>query len=122
MAQHSVLVVDDDSTLRNSLCDVFSDWGCRILSADCGLRALNILQEEECELIFSDVDMPDISGFELLARLQRQHIKTPYVLMSARADKQLEVAAYEAGAIAMLHKPVKLGMVSNITKQIFSVE
>ena len=122
MAQHSVLVVDDDTTLRNSLCDVFSDWGCRILSADCGLRALNILEQEECELIFSDVDMPDISGFELLARLQRQHIKTPYVLMSARADKQLEVAAHEAGALAMLHKPVKLGMVSNITQQIFSVD
>lgn len=122
MDQHSVLVVDDDIMVRDSLCDMLSDWGCHIMSADCGLNALTILNNENCELVFSDVDMPDISGFELLARMHKQHIEAPCVLMSARADKELEIAAKQAGAFAMLHKPVGINVVSNITHQIFSGE
>lgn len=122
MIPHSILVVDDNATLRISLCDMLSDCGSKVLSADCGLNALTLLRDPGCELVFSDVDMPDISGFELLARMHDQHITTPCVLMSARADSSLEEAAARAGAFAMLHKPVGISVVSNITQQIFSAD
>ena len=120
MAEHSVLVVDDDKMLRSSLCDLLSDYGCRLMSADCGLSALALLEQEPCELVFSDVDMPDISGFELIARMHRQHMTIPCVLMSARSDQTLEHAAKDAGALAMLKKPVQLNVVTSITQQVFS--
>ena len=120
MAEHPVLIVDDDSAVRSSLCDLLSDYGCQLLSADCGLNALSILKQEPCELVFSDVDMPDISGFELLARAQREHLSMPFVLMSARCNQELEQAALQAGALAMLPKPVGLNAVTSITQRVFA--
>ena len=119
MSTHSVLVVDDDQMLRDTLCDVFSDWGCHILSADCGLKALELLSHEQCELMISDVDMPDISGFELLSRIRKQDMEFPCILMSARANDELKTAATQAGALAMLKKPLKIQHVNSLTKNIF---
>lgn len=121
MSIHSVLIVDDDHTLRDTLCDVMGSWGCHILSADCGLKALELLNHEPCELMLSDVDMPDISGFELLSRIRKQNMQFPCILMSARANAELTTAASQAGALAMLRKPIEMQEVNNITKRVFNL-
>jgi FixJ family two-component response regulator len=54
----------------------------------------------------SDVDMPDISGFELIARLQTLGQTPPVVLLSARADEAMAEAASRSGARHLFPKPV----------------
>lgn len=108
MSTRSVLVVDDDRLVRDTLCEVVSDFGCTTRSSECGLQALDLLAVEPGDLVVSDVDMPDISGFELLARMRAQSIATPVVLMSARADASLQASAERAGAQAMLAKPIAI--------------
>lgn len=108
MNTHSVLVVDDDRLTRESLCELLSDLGHRARGAGRGLSALELLRSEPGDLVVSDVDMPDISGFELLSRLRDCHLGVPVVLMSARADLQLDRAARAAGALGLLPKPVEI--------------
>ncbi|TVR40117.1 MAG: response regulator [Planctomycetota bacterium] len=109
-SMNTILVVDDDRLLRESLIELLDDLGCHSLDAANGDSALALFDLHACDLVISDVDMPDMSGFELLARLrlpQRQRAQTtPLIFLSARADDQLSRAAHAAGAVGLFPKPV----------------
>lgn len=116
----TVLVIDDDRLLRESLIELVGDLGCTGIGAADGDKALSFFAHNSCDLIVSDVDMPDMSGFEFLARLQNLALcaapgstlavmaQPPLIFISARADQQLEVAAQSAGAACLFPKPVPL--------------
>lgn len=107
MANRTVLVVDDDRLVRDSLCEVVMDLGAEATGSRDGSAALAWAQTHVCDLVVSDVDMPGMSGFELLARLQDLRPgPPPVVLMSARADELLSRQATSAGAVTLLPKPV----------------
>ena len=108
MSPHAILVVDDDRLTRESLADILDDLGANTSLAVDGIQALAMVSNRLPDLVISDIDMPDISGFELLARMQRQAIATPMLLMSARADNDLRHQAGLAGAIGLLDKPVSV--------------
>ena len=108
MSSHSVIVVDDDRLVRESLCEVLGDLGCSVRDADGGLAALASIAREATDMVISDVDMPDISGFELLARLPGIRCTAPVILISARADAGLTASARAAGAAELLAKPVDI--------------
>ncbi len=121
MTTRCVLVVDDDRLTRESLGEAIRSFGCGADLADCGTVALGILSGHPHDLIISDVDMPDISGFELLERLHQRSITTPCVLMSARADRRLDVAASQAGAVTLLPKPVQLGPFTQLMNRLLDL-
>ena len=102
----TILVVDDDRLLRESLMELISDLGCLGIDAADGNKALQLFMQHSFDLVVSDVDMPDMSGFELLARLQDLGSLAPLILVSARADEQLSQAAQTAGATCLFPKPV----------------
>lgn len=113
-----VLVVDDDRLCRESLCEALAELGCDVDDADRGLTAFARLQTGRRDLVVSDVDMPDISGFELLARLRQAHITCPAILVSARADAELQRAAQAAGAAGLLAKPVAMQPFTLLVSQV----
>ncbi len=106
MSTRAILVVDDDRLIRESLADILDDLGATTAQAEDGLQALEMVISSPPDMVISDIDMPDISGFELLARMHRQTITIPLLLMSARADDNLRHQAELAGAIGLLDKPV----------------
>lgn len=119
MTPRTVLVADDQALLRESLCDLITDLGLIARPAVNGQDAIGILAHgERCDLVLSDVDMPDLSGFALLGWI-REHHPVPAVLMSARADGQLDLAAHRAGALALWPKPVEAGTVTSLLHQLF---
>ena len=118
MPTTSVIVVDDDRLTRESLCDVLSDLGCQVRDAAGGLLAWDSIRQRPTDMVVSDVDMPDISGFELLARLQGASITSPVILMSARADDDLRRRAHEAGAADLFAKPVSIRSFTNLVHQL----
>jgi DNA-binding NtrC family response regulator len=73
-----LLIVDDESAIRQSLCSVFEAIGYRVRTAEDGISALNALREEMPEILISDLNMPGMSGFELLTvvRSQFPHLRT----------------------------------------------
>lgn len=117
MLQHPTLVVDDDRLVRESLCEVLDDLGCAATAAPGGMQAIRLLKEHSYDLMVSDVDMPDISGFELLRRLDAQHRRpASVILMSARAEPELMQAAKAAGAATLMSKPVAMGEFTHLVR------
>jgi CheY-like chemotaxis protein len=119
MLSRTILVADDDALLRESLCDLLTDLGCEPRAASDGHGAIRILDREECRLVLSDVDMPDMTGFALLDWIHK-HRATPAVLMSARADAHLDAEARRSGALALWDKPVKAGTVTSFITSFFA--
>ncbi|MBA3685711.1 MAG: response regulator [Planctomycetes bacterium] len=119
MVTRTILVADDDTLLRESLCDLLGGMGVDTRQAGNGGGAIEILSHHAFDLVLSDVDMPDMTGFALLAWIQA-HRPVPSVLMSARADRQLDVAALQAGALALLPKPVSADRLTRLVRQVLA--
>jgi len=119
MTTRHILIADDDRHLRDSLCEVMIATGWEPTPADCGTQAIAHLTRASFDLMLSDVDMPDMTGFELLAWARKHHHSEPTVLMSARANRELSHAATRAGAITLLTKPVQITEITTLVTKLF---
>jgi CheY-like chemotaxis protein len=119
MLPRTILIADDDRLLRESLSEVFAGMGCRTLQAGDGRSAITCLTHDHCDLLLSDVDMPDMTGFQLLDWVQMHPPGPATVLMSARADAALERSAKATGALALLTKPVPISTLTGLISSFF---
>jgi CheY-like chemotaxis protein len=117
---HIVLIADDDRLVRESLGDAFDAFGWDVRIADCGTNAILMLERQRLDLLVSDVDMPDMTGFQLLSWV-RGHAapRPPVVLMSARADEALGRTAIAEGAVTLLAKPVEVARMKSVLATLF---
>ncbi|HAT09978.1 MAG TPA: hypothetical protein DCS97_05155 [Planctomycetes bacterium] len=117
---HIVLIADDDRLVRESLGDAFDAFGWEVRIADCGTSAIQVLERQRLDLLVSDVDMPDMTGFQLLNWV-RCHVppQPPVVLMSARADAALGRTAIAEGAVTLLAKPVEVARMKSVLATLF---
>jgi CheY-like chemotaxis protein len=81
-AQASLLIVDDEPSIRESLSYVLTEIGYRVRSAEDGFSALREIQNEAPELLLSDLNMPNMSGFELLSIVRRSFPAIQTIAMS----------------------------------------
>jgi two-component system response regulator FlrC len=105
MKQYDVLVVEDDLSLCEALCDTLEIGGYRVVSARNGTEALMKLEHGQFKLVVSDVQMPVMDGFQLLKNMQHKHSETPVLLMTAFGTIPKAVEAMQAGASDYLIKP-----------------
>ncbi|MDD2801354.1 MAG: sigma-54 dependent transcriptional regulator [Methylococcales bacterium] len=105
MKPFDVLVVEDDLSLCEALCDTLEIQGYRVMSARNGTEALIKLASGQFKLVVSDVQMPVMDGLELLANIQHKHAQTPVLLMTAYGTIPKAVEAMQAGACDYLIKP-----------------
>ncbi len=118
-ANHIVLIADDDRMVRESLGDAFDAFGWDVRIAACGGEAIAMLERAPLDLLVSDVDMPDMTGFQLLSWVRGRTSPPPVVLMSARADEALGRTAMAEGAITLLAKPVEVARLNNVLSHLF---
>ncbi len=102
-----VLVVDDDSAVREVVARVLERAGCRVRRARDGGQADGALREQNFEVVFLDLEMPGQTGLELLRSLRDDpsFVPPPIVVLSGSLDARDE--ALEAGAQAFVVKPVR---------------
>ena len=105
-----ILIVDDEANLRETLAEILGSRGYAILQADDGSTAIDLLQSQTPELIFSDWKMPHVSGEELLQFLRRQpHLATvPTIVMTAFVSSHSAIEAVRLGAYDFVTKPFDL--------------
>lgn len=116
--QHpSILITDDDVSLRETLRGVFEHHGFRTLQAADGQEALDIIQGgAEVHLLLLDMHMPRLTGLETIRLIKRSRAELPCILMSARADDALMREAMSADAFTVLTKPVtRRGVLDNVS-------
>jgi two-component system response regulator FlrC len=100
-----VLVVEDDDTLREALCDTIEFGGYRVLSAGNGAEALSRLEREGVDMVISDVQMDTMDGHCLLREVRSRQPGLPFVMITAHGSVRDAVAAMRDGATDYLLKP-----------------
>lgn len=103
----TVLIVDDDEDLRDSLKDILEGEGYEPLLASTRFEASEIAREMQPRVALVDLKLPDGSGTALLSELKRESPGCACILMTAYADVDSAVMALEKGAFYYLRKPVK---------------
>lgn len=110
MSQAKVLIVEDDSSLREALCDTLELAGYTIAAAADGRAALDYLERDHVGMVVSDVQMPKMDGNTLLKRIHSRQPDVPVVLMTAYGTVQKAVDAMRNGASDYLLKPFEADM------------
>jgi CheY-like chemotaxis protein len=121
--QFDVLVVDDSATVRRIVTKVItrSIFNLRITEADSGEAALESVKQTPFRLIFSDFNMPGMSGVDLARELGRINRASDVILMSTEFSAILDQAAQQVGARAFLKKPFFPEDVDTILHHIFGL-
>jgi two-component system response regulator HydG len=101
-----VLVVDDESTVRNALRELLKSEGYEVDVASDGQDALDHIAELPPDVVLTDLDMPNMDGMTLLAQLRERGIHLPVIVVTALSDMRAAVSAMRAGAVDYLSKPV----------------
>ncbi|HEY0514731.1 MAG TPA: response regulator [Thermoanaerobaculia bacterium] len=106
----TVLVVDDEPSLLFALSEGLSDRrrGVRVLTAANGIEAVAVLESAAVDLVLTDLRMPDMDGFELLAYMRRNHAALPVILMTALGSAETSARLGTAGSFECLTKPFDL--------------
>jgi DNA-binding NtrC family response regulator len=106
-APRSVLVVDDDSAMREMVVSLLEDQGIQARAAASADEAIERLSELDCDLVLSDIRMPGKTGIDLLGQIRELRPETPVVLMTAFGTIDSAVEAMQAGAFDYVTKPFK---------------
>ena len=83
----TILIVDDETALCHMLSDMLSEEGYRLLEASSGTLALDILKSTDVDLIISDIEMPGMTGFDLLKQVNELYPQIKMQLVSGYSDQ-----------------------------------
>lgn len=103
-----IFLLEDEYMLQSSIEEYLEAMNHRVKSSSNGEEALHVLQEEEFDLLVLDINVPKLSGLELLGRLNSLDIKTPVIFISAVLDIDDISKAFELGGSDYLKKPFHL--------------
>lgn len=100
-----ILVVDDMAAIRTSLREILTEENHEVEEAKDGEEALQKLEEDYFDIVFCDVKMPKIDGIELLERVKKAGITTPFIIISAHGTKETALECIKRGAYFFIQKP-----------------
>jgi DNA-binding response OmpR family regulator len=107
-APHTILIVDDEKLFTQSLSEGLQalDPSLHVLTAENGLVASGYLERERVDLVLTDLKMPVMDGFELLASMSRRFASVPVLVMTAFGTPEVDGRLRELGVDGFVEKPV----------------
>ena len=107
MPQANVLVVDDEAISRRAIVYALEKAKLRSVAAEDPLEALKLVEAKKFDLVFLDVDMPNMNGYELCARLRTMpsYAKTPVIFVSNLSDFESRTQSMMSGGNDLIGKP-----------------
>ncbi|MEB3232340.1 MAG: response regulator transcription factor [Leptolyngbyaceae bacterium] len=117
----TILLVDDDVTLRIALSHYLETHGYTIIQAETGVEALSLFEQYHPDLIVSDIVMPQMDGLEFCRTLRSQRAGrlTPFIFLSSRSGLEDRVKGHQIGADDYLVKPFEpLELLAKIEAQL----
>ncbi len=121
-----ILIIDDDPLIRNLLGQVlepFEERGVELFFAQDGIVALDIVRKEEPDIVFLDVMMPKMNGFEVCSILKKgPERKDCYVIiLTAKGQKRDREKAQYAGADSFITKPFKISEIASKVSEVLGI-
>ncbi len=108
MNQGTVLLVEDDVTLRRSLASTLRALGFEVREAPSGEIGLGELQHQRFEVVLLDLNMPGMGGMAACAKMRDLHPKVPIIVLTVRDSDEDKIAALDAGADDYVTKPFRI--------------
>jgi two-component system, chemotaxis family, chemotaxis protein CheY len=113
----SALVVDDVAAVRSYISQILQQLGIMsVLEAADGQTAASLFSQYKPELVFLDIQLPDINGQQLLKQFKQQHQQTVVVMVSAFSSVENLKHAIENGAKAFVIKPFTAARINNLVR------
>lgn len=101
----SILIIDDEASIRESLSGILSDEGFQTISAEDGQHGLSLLEEEPVDLVLLDIWMPGLDGLEVLRKIKESQPELPVIMISGHGTIETAVQATRMGAYDFIEKP-----------------
>jgi two-component system NtrC family sensor kinase len=108
VAGERILIVDDNQRMRSALRQALESEGYRVLIARDGRAGLERILKERPDIVLLDVNMPRMTGLEVLAKLQEAQYEWPVILMTLHGSEDVAAKALRLGARDYLRKPLKI--------------
>ena len=113
----TILVADDDQYIQEVLGDRLESLGYRVLKVADGKRALEVIEREEPQMMFLDIEMPGMKGLDVLREMRRQEKDFPVVMITAYGSIDLAVEAMKQGAYDFIAKPFKASHIALVVEK-----
>jgi CheY-like chemotaxis protein len=114
----TIAVVDDDFVIQELVKTTFGAINATVLAYSEGSQFLEAAKSKNFDLVFLDIIMPGMDGFQVLARLRAEDIELPIIILSAVSQKEAVMRAFQAGVKSYLIKPLKPDQILKKTLEI----
>lgn len=121
-----ILIVDDEAHIRLLLeqtLEDFEDKGVDILTASNGKKALDIILEEKPEIVFLDIMMPELNGYDVCLKVKNEYrlMKTYIIMLTAKGQESDQKKGFDCGANMYMTKPFDPDLVISKVSEILKI-
>jgi YesN/AraC family two-component response regulator len=110
----SILVIDDEKSIRDMLRAGFTQYGYNFYDAADGINGIEVYKRTRPDIVLTDVKMPEMSGLELTRQLKGIETDADIVIMTGYGSEELVIEALRSGATNYIKKPISLNELFNI--------
>lgn len=114
----NILLVDDSMTQLQFLTAILGKKGHKIFTAKTGREALDLLAVEKIDSGFCNINMPEMSGLEMLQEIKRKGLSIPFVVLSSAITKEHKEMSRDLSVVAFAGKPISAQQVSLLVDHI----
>ncbi len=107
-AERTILVVDDEDRVRESIREILSDEGYCVIEASHGSQVLDLIRGKRPSLVLLDIWMPDVDGIGLLKEIKKEEPELNVIMISGHGNIHTAVTATKLGAFDFIEKPLSL--------------
>ncbi len=104
-AKASILVVDDENIIRALFRETLEELGHRVITAETGLKGLELVKKQDFDLVFLDLKMPGMDGAELFRLIKTIKPKLPVTIITGYPDSAMMARALAQGPFGVMKKP-----------------
>ena len=117
---HRILTVDDSVSIRKMVRFSLEKEGHSVSEAEDGEKALALLQKEDADMLITDLDMPEMDGFDLVRNVRAipKYRRMPIVILTTESNDEFKRKARAAGATAWITKPFKPNQIVGVLSRL----
>ncbi|MHC4458845.1 MAG: HD-GYP domain-containing protein [Planctomycetota bacterium] len=115
-----ILFVDDEESILDIACAFFQRKGYEVVTAQNGLEAIKVLEQDDIDCCFTDINMPGMNGLELAEYIQKADNTIPVIIMTGYPSLDNTIKTLKNGVVDFLIKPVNLNQMELCVRRVFS--
>lgn len=116
MGKGNLLIIDDEKMILSSIKELLEDVAENIYIADNGADGIKIIEQHDIHAIICDINMPQMSGVEVIKKIRSKNIETPFIFYTGFGSRDLMMEAVKYGAFDFIEKPNMLDLEAIVTR------